>query len=251
VNDDNKIIDIINIGNYKSLLPLDVVIMAGGEGIRLRPLTLTVPKPLLKIGDKPIVEYTVDRLREFGVFNFVFCVRYLGEQIAEYFSDGKQKGIDIKYVWEKDALGTIGSVRLVEHFNHDYVLIANSDLLTNIDFEDMHRELMDNEGDMIVATAPYQINIPYGVVETVGSNIMSLKEKPTYTYYSNAGIYIIKKEHLEFIPKGQKFNATDMMELMIGKGKKVLHYPILGYWLDIGKHEDFAKAQNDIRHIKF
>jgi dTDP-glucose pyrophosphorylase len=251
VDNGNVVIDVINIDKYKSLLPLEAIIMAGGEGVRLRPMTLTTPKPLLKVGDKPIMEHSVDRLREFGVFRFTFCIRYLGEQIEAYFSDGRDRGLDIRYIREGEAMGTIGSVALVEDFHHEQVLVMNSDLLTNIDFEDMLREMWVNEADMMVATAPYHINIPYGVVETSGPRIKSLKEKPVYTFYSNAGIYIIKREYLGLIPKGVAFNATDLMELMIGQGRRVTHYPILGYWLDIGKPEDFEKAQNDIRHIKF
>ena len=111
--------------------------------------------------------------------------------------------------------------------------------------------MTENEGDMIVATTPYEVKIPYGVIETEGDCITTLKEKPTYTYYSNAGIYIFKREYVDLIPKNKHFNATDLLEKLIGIGKKVMHYPILGYWLDIGKPHDFEKAQQDIKHIKF
>ncbi len=249
VDDDSRIIDIINIDEYKSLLPLDAVIMAGGEGTRLRPKTLTVPKPLLKIGDKPIVEYNVDRLRTFGLFNLTFCIKYLGEQIKDYFGDGSDRGIQIDYVWEKEPLGTFGGLKLVENFKHNYILIMNSDLLTDINFENMFQEMMNNDADMVVAMTSYQVNIPYGVIETNGPFVSGLKEKPTYAYYSNAGIYILKKEFLEQIPEGVRFDATDMMEMLLRQGKKVCHYHILGYWLDIGRPEDLEKAQKDIKHL--
>ena len=251
VDENNRILKIVNFRTQRSYLPIDAVIMAGGQGTRLRPLTLKTPKPLLKVGGKPIVEYNIDRLNLFGIDNLTISLNYLGQQIIDCFGDGSKKEMNIRYVSEDEPLGTIGAVRLVENYRNDYILVMNSDVLTNIDFEDLFKELIENDGDMIVATTPYEVEIPYGVVETNGNTITSLKEKPTYTYYSNAGIYIIKKKHLDLIPKGEHFNATDLIDTLMKKNDVVLHYPILGYWLDIGKHHDFEKAQKDIKHIKF
>lgn len=248
---DDKVVDIVNFSVQKSYLPIDAVIMAGGKGTRLRPLTLNTPKPLLRVADKPIVEYNTDRLQEFGVRNITFTIKYLGQQLIDYFKDGSDLGLNIKYIKEEHPLGTIGAVSMIEQFENDYVLVMNSDILTNINYEDMFKELLDKEGDMVVATTPYEVQIPYGVIETEGDKIIALKEKPTYTYYSNAGIYILKKEYVELIPKGKNFNATDLMEALYSTGRKVVHYPILGYWLDIGKPHDFEKAQSDIKKIKF
>ena len=127
----------------------------------------------------------------------------------------------------------------------------NSDLLTNIDFEDMYNTLIDSQGDFIVATIPYNVNVPYAVIETTDNKITNFVEKPTYTYYSNAGIYIFKKEFINDIPSNEVYNATDLMDALVKQGKNVLTYPILGYWLDIGNPEDYAKAQRDVTHIKF
>ena len=251
IDEDNKICDIVNFRVQRSYLPIDSVIMAGGRGTRLQPLTDDTPKPLLKVGDKPIIEYNVDRLKQFGIRNLTISIKYLGEQLKEYFKDGSEKDMNIGYVEEDEPLGTIGALSLIEEFYNDYILVMNSDLLTNIDFEEMFQELIQSEADMIVATVPFEVNIPYGVVETDGDRIIKLKEKPTYTYYSNAGIYIFKKEHLQKIPKNELFNATDLMESLYSKEWKVVQYPILDYWLDIGKHHDFEKAQKDIKHIKF
>jgi dTDP-glucose pyrophosphorylase len=251
LDEDNKIIDIVNFRLQKSYLPIDSVIMAGGKGTRLRPLTLDTPKPLLKIGGKPIIEYNVDRLKDFGIRNITLTIKYLGEQLVDYFGDGKSRKLNIGYITESEPLGTIGAVSLIENFHNDYILVMNSDLLTNINYEDMFRDLLDKDGDMIVATTPYEVQIPYGVIETEGDRIIALKEKPTYTYYSNAGIYIFKKKYVDLIPKEKHFNATDLMEALYTQGNKVIHYPILDYWLDIGKPHDFEKAQKDIKHIKF
>ena len=251
VNDAFQIIDIVNFRLQKSYLPIDAVIMAGGKGTRLRPLTLTTPKPLLKVGGKPIIEYNIDRLGAFGIKNQTISLNYLGEQLEDYFGDGSAKKLSIRYVSEEKPLGTIGAVSLVPSFENDYVLVMNSDILTNISYENFFKEMIDKKADMIVATTPYEVKIPYGIIETEGELIASLREKPTYTYYSNAGIYIVKKEHVGLIPKDSPFNAPDLMAALIEQGKRVVHYPILGYWLDIGKPDDFEKAQKDIKHISF
>jgi len=252
INDEGQIKRIINLRHTKTILPLDAVIIAGGEGRRLRPITENTPKPLLKVGDKPIIEYNIDRINFFGIHHLNITIKYLGQQIIDHFGDGQSRGLRINYIWEKaQALGTIGSLTLAENLIHDNVLVMNSDLLTNIDFEDMYNTFVQTGADMIVATVPYEVKIPYGVLETDGSQITSLKEKPTYTYYSNAGIYMLKRKLIELIPKGQKHDATDLMMTLIQNNYKVVQYPILGYWLDIGKPEDFSKAQEDVKHINF
>ena len=225
--------------------------MAGGRGERLRPLTDSIPKPLLRIDNKPIIEYNVERLSEFGVQTMFISLKYLGEQIENYFSDGSDRGLNIRYVNENEPLGTIGALGLMEDFEHDTLLVMNSDLLTNINFEDFYREFINKDADFGVASIPYQVNIPYAVLETDEEKVISFKEKPTYTYYSNAGIYLMKKEVIKHIPKNAFYNATDLMEQLISINKKVIFYPLLGYWLDIGRHEDFKKAQEDIKHIRF
>jgi dTDP-glucose pyrophosphorylase len=251
LNENDIIVNVINFRLIKSYLPLDAVIMAGGRGQRMQPLTDLIPKPLLKVGDKPIMEHNLDRLSLFGIDDFWVSVKYLGEQIESYFGAGKQKNISIEYVWENEPLGTIGAVSQIENFKHDYVLVTNSDLLTNIDYEQFFLEFIKEEADLAVLTIPYQVSIPYAVLETNDGQVKSFKEKPTYTYYSNGGIYLMKREMLHFIPKGKFYNATDLMEDLIQKNHKVISFPFSGYWLDVGKHEDFEKAQTDINNIKF
>ena len=132
------------------------------------------------------------------------------------------------------------------------MLLTNSDILTNLDYEQFFLDFIRKKADFSVVSIPYQVNIPYAVLEKNKEGcIESFKEKPTYTYYSNGGIYLIKKELLNYIPKNSFFNATDLMEKLIQEQKKVISFPLVGYWLDVGKHEDFVKAQNDIKHIKF
>ena len=251
LDDYHKIVNVINFRNIKSYLPIDAVIMAGGRGQRLQPLTDSTPKPLLKVGEKPIMEHNLDRLVKYGIDDFWVSVKYLGEQIETYFGSGINKNINIKYIWENEPLGTIGAVSKIENFEHDYVLITNSDLLTNINYEHFFIEFIKEKADFAVLTIPYQVNIPYAVLETKGTEIKSFKEKPSYTFYSNGGIYLMKKEVLKYIPKNTFYNATDLMEELIKNNLKVISYPFSGYWLDVGKHEDFKKAQNDLNNIKF
>jgi NDP-sugar pyrophosphorylase family protein len=252
VLDNNDIvINVINFRHIKSYLPIDAVIMAGGRGQRLQPLTDATPKPLLKVGENPIMEHNMNRLAMYGIDDFWVSVKYLGEQIEAYFGTGKQKNINIEYVWENEPMGTIGAVAQINNFKHDYVLVTNSDLLTNIDYEQFFLEFIKQGADLAVLTIPYQVAIPYAVLETEKGVVKSFKEKPTYTYYSNGGIYLMKKEMTNVIPKNNFYNATDLMEELIQQNKKVISFPFSGYWLDVGKHEDFEKAQTDINNIKF
>lgn len=247
----DRIINVINFGELRSYLPIDVVVMAGGKGTRLRPLTKNTPKPLLKVGDKLILEHNIHRLSLFGMDDFWISVNYLGEQIEEYFGNGNHKNLNIEYVWEDEPLGTIGSVSKIDNLIHDYVLVTNSDILTNLDYEDFFLRFKKEDADFAVVTIPYKVDVPYAVLETTNGHVMSFKEKPTYTYYSNGGIYLMKREVIDQIPKNSFYDTTDLMEVLIGEGKKVLSYPLSGYWLDIGRPEDFEKAQKDIKSIKF
>ena len=162
-----------------------------------------------------------------------------------------QKNINIEYVWENEPFGTIGSVARINNFKQDYVLVTNSDLLTNIDYEQFFLEFLRVKADMAVLTIPYQVTIPYAVFETDGRDVKSFKEKPNYTYYCNGGIYLMKKEMLDFIPKDKFYDATDLMQELIINKRKIISFPFSGYWLDVGKHEDFEKAQSDINNITF
>lgn len=247
----DRLVNVINFREIKSYLPVDVVIMAGGRGERMRPLTDTTPKPLLKVGDKPILEHNLDRLVLFGIDDFWISVKYLGNQIESYIGDGSSRNINVQYVWEDEPLGTIGAVSKINNFQHDYVLVTNSDLLTNLDFEHFFLDFLKQDADLSVVTIPYQVSIPYAVLETSDRDVISFKEKPTYTYYSNGGIYLMKRKMVEMIPEGQHFNATNLMETLIKEGFKVSSYPSSGYWLDVGSAHDFEKAQKDIYQIKF
>lgn len=250
INNDKKVVNVINFRFLKSYLPVDAIIMAGGKGKRLAPLTDTIPKPLLKVADKPIMEHNVDRLVSFGIDDFWFSVNYLSEQIKEYFGNGISKNINIEYINEKKPLGTIGAARKIKNFKHDYILVTNSDILTNLDYENFFLDFVEKNADFSLMSIPYNVSIPYAVLKISDGTVLDLKEKPTHTYYTNGGIYLMKKEILSYIPKDKFFNATDLIELLIKNNKKVICYSFSGYWLDVGKHDDYKKAQDDIKILK-
>ncbi len=251
LDSEDKIINVINFRHLHSYLPIDAVIMAGGRGQRLSPLTDKTPKPLLKVGEKAIIEHNLDRLSFFGIDDFWISINYLGDQIIEKLGKGENRNITIEYVKEEKPLGTIGAISNISKFNHDYVLVTNSDILTNLDYEDFFIEFLKSSADMGVVTIPYNVKVPYAVLETKNGLILNFKEKPTYTYYSNGGIYLFKKSVLDLIPTNAFYNATDLMEVLIDKNYKVFSYPFIGYWLDMGNHEDFNKANMEVKNIKF
>lgn len=251
LDDQYRLLELLDLKRTITMIPVAALIMAGGRGERLRPLTDFQPKPMLKIGEKPIIEHNIDRLIFYGIKDIFISVKYLKEQIINYLGDGSSKGINIHYIEETEALGTLGALSLIDEVNYEDILIMNSDILTNIDIEDFYRFFKEHNASMALASIPYQVNIPYAVLETVDHFVTAFKEKPSYTYYSNGGIYLMKFELKRLLAKGCFFNATDMMDLIIAEKNQIMvHYPLLGYWLDIGKYSDYTKAQEDIRHIK-
>lgn len=248
LDDTHHIVGICNLMKYKNMLPIDAVLMAGGKGERLRPLTEKTPKPLLPIGNKAIIDYNIDNLLYYGVKNITVTVNYLKEQIEEHFS-GERNGIKIQCAREPRFLGTIGSLRFIEKFDNDTILVMNSDLFTNIDLEDFYLHFIETGADMSAAAIPYSISIPYGIFNVTEDTITGLTEKPTYNYYANAGIYLVKREVLALIPEDTFFNATDLIELLFSQNRKVVRFPLHGYWIDIGNKDEYAKAQDIVKHL--
>lgn len=244
----HHIVDIINLEKYKTRLPVDAVIMAGGKGERLRPLTEKTPKPLLLVGDKAIIDYNIDRLISYGITNISVTVNYLAEQLELHFSEPRGD-VKVNCIREPKFLGTIGSVRYVKEFHNDTVLVMNSDIFTNIDYEDFYLHFQQYEAEMSVAAIPYNVAIPYGIFQLEGRNIKGLLEKPKYNYYANAGIYLIKRRALSEIPGNTLFHATDLVEKLIAEGKTVIRYPLNGTWIDIGTPQEYQKANDFVKHL--
>ena len=243
-----KLRKIIDLEKTKAILPLECMIMAGGRGKRLSPLTDETPKPLLPLGNKPIIEHNIDSLISFGIKKIYISLKYRGDKIQDYFGDGSKKGIQIEYIWEDEPLGTAGAMSLVENFTRENILLMNGDLFTNINFEDLYTCFINSNADMAVASTEYKIDVPYAVFEADGNEVKNFKEKPSYRYHSNAGIYILKKKLINMIPKNQFHDITDLMMNLIDIKGKLVHNPIIGYWIDIGKPEDYKQAQEFIKH---
>lgn len=249
LDSDNHIVDIINLEKYITRLPIDAVLMAGGKGERLRPLTEKTPKPLLAVGGKCIIDHNVDRLISYGVEHINVTVNYLAEQLEEHFA-APRNGVQVRTFREPKFLGTIGSIKFVDTFYNDTILVMNSDLFTNIDYEDFFLHFQQNDAEMSVAAVPYNISIELGILDLDGRNVKGLLEKPKYNYYANAGIYLIKKRALAEIPEDTFFHATHLVEKLIAQGKKVIRYPLNGTWIDIGTPQEYQKAKDLIKHLK-
>ena len=248
---DNRhhVVDIINFKKEKSYLPIDLVLMAGGKGERLRPLTERIPKPLLPLGGKPIIDHIIIHVLSYGIKHVSVTMNYLSEQIEEHFSK-PINNIKVTTILEPQFLGTIGSIKYIKEFYNDTILLMNSDAITDLNIEDFYLHFMEHDADMSIAAIPYNISIPYGIFDLDGRNVTGVFEKPTYNYYANSGIYLIKRKLLDLIPRDTFFNATDFMELLINKGYNVIRFPFNGIWMDIGSPQEYQKAQDAIRHIR-
>jgi len=247
IDDDGRIVEIYDLINYKSHLPVDAILMAGGKGERLRPLTEKTPKPLLKVGDKAIIDHNIDRLISYGIKNISVTVNYLKEQLEEHYQEPRN-GVQVNCVREPRFLGTMGSIKFVETLHNDTILIMNSDVFTNIDYEDFYLHFKENDADMAVAAVSYDVSVPYGILDSEGMNIKGVLEKPTYNYFANAGIYLIKKEMLEMIPQDEVFDATDLIDVLVKNNKKVVRYPLNGTWIDIGNIQEYKRANELVQH---
>ena len=249
LDEQKHVVDVINLNKFKSKLPIDAVLMAGGKGERLRPLTEKTPKPLLEVGGKCIIDHNIDRLISYGVNHIDVTVNYLAEQLEEHFATPRD-GVQVRTFREPKFLGTIGSIKFVDTFYNDTILVMNSDLFTNIDYEDFFLHFQQNDAEMSVAAVPYNISIELGILDLDGRNIKGLIEKPKYNYYANAGIYLIKKRALAEIPKNTFFHATHLVEKLIAQDKKVIRYPLNGTWIDIGTPQEYQKAKDLVKHLR-
>lgn len=249
LDEENHVVNVVNLNKFKSKLPIDAVLMAGGKGERLRPLTEKTPKPLLEVGGKCIIDHNIDRLISYGVEHIDVTVNYLAEQLEEHFASPRN-GVQVRTFREPKFLGTIGSIKFVDTFYNDTILVMNSDLFTNIDYEDFFLHFQQNDAEMSVAAVPYNVSIELGVLDLDGRNIKGLIEKPKYNYYANAGIYLIKKRALAEIPEDTFFHATHLVEKLIAQGKKVIRYPLNGTWIDIGTHQEYERAKELLKHLK-
>ncbi|KGM97331.1 nucleotidyltransferase family protein [Clostridium botulinum] len=248
LDEEGKLIDLYFLDHIISYDKKDnyVFILAGGLGTRLRPLTENIPKPMLKIGGKPMLERIIEQFKGYGFVNFIISINYKGEIIEDYFKDGSDFDVNIQYVREEKKLGTAGSINLAkEKFDKDF-LVINGDILTGIDFETMLNHHIENKFDITAGARNYEMKVPYGVMITEDKIIKSLEEKPTYNFYINSGVYVLSKNVINYIPKDTEYNMTDLIEDVIKAGGRCGTYNITEYWSDIGHIEDYKKANEDV-----
>lgn len=248
LDEEGRVVRIIDTHVTRTILPVRAILMAGGKGERLRPLTLSVPKPLLQIGDRPIIDHNIDALASVGVSDVTVTVNYLAEKLEEHFAV-PVSGIDVKCVRETMPLGTIGSVSLCDIPQEGDTIVMNSDLLTSISFEDMYFHHKSEKADITIAATPYNVSVPYAILSTEGTMVRSLEEKPSYSFYANAGIYMISNRLLRSVPAGVRTDATDLIESAIASGMRVTYFPINGTWIDIGSPADYAHARELMRQV--
>lgn len=249
LNADGSLAEIIDLNATRTRLPLGAILMAGGMGERLRPLTLTTPKPLLEIEGKAIIDYNIEALAAVGVSDITVTTRYLAEKIEEHFAT-PVAGVQVKCVKEDQPLGTIGAARLADIPAEGNTIVMNSDLLTTISFEELYLKHKSSEADATIAVIPYQISVPYAILTLDGERVTGIEEKPAYSYYANAGIYIFNNRLLRGLPADKRVDATDLLEQIMADGARVAYYPIKGTWIDVGSPVDFKQATELMRHHK-
>lgn len=249
LNDNKCVVGIFEPKGYecKSLADIPVVIMAGGLSKRLRPITENCPKPLLKVGDRPILETIICNLKSHGFHEIYISVNYKAEMIINYFSDGEHLGVKIRYLHENKPLGTAGALKLLPEIPQKPIIVMNGDVLTKVDFKGLLQSHYDNHSAITICTKEYDIEVPYGVLQLNNHNVVSLHEKPKHCFFINAGIYVLNPEYLGMIPSNSQFDMTSLVTKIIDSNDKCHAFPIHEYWLDIGQKNDFHKAHEDYK----
>ncbi|MFN5905948.1 MAG: sugar phosphate nucleotidyltransferase, partial [Planctomyces sp.] len=234
----------------EEVLPLQAVIMAGGFGTRLRPLTDDTPKPMLQVGGRPLMERTIEGLQRAGISRINVTTHYMPEKIIQHFGQGQKFGVDLNYVSEDQPLGTAGALRLISEVDEP-LLVMNGDILTNVDYRAMMKFHREHQSQLTVALRQYEMQVPYGVVEAKDGMVSELREKPRITFLVNAGIYLLEPTVLKHIPDAGRYDMTDLINRLLAQGERVVGFPVMEYWLDIGRLDDFQKAQEDVERVRW
>jgi len=251
VDDNRKIIGLIEIEELirPKTKTNKVVLMVGGLGTRLRPLTEHTPKPMLKVGNKPILQTIVEKFAEYGYTNIVMCVNYKSHIIQDYFGDGKEFGVNIEYIFEEQRMGTAGALSLLKEKPTESFFVMNGDLLTNINFEHLHDYHCSNNAIASMCVRDYDFQVPYGVVNIQDGKILSIEEKPIQKFFVSAGIYLLSPEVLKYIPQNEFYDMPTLFEKLIGLNKNTISFPLREYWLDIGRIEEYHKANDEYDEV--
>ena len=230
----------------EQMLPVHAIVMAGGQGSRLRPLTEHLPKPMLPVGDRPLLEIIIRQLREAGIKRVKVTTHHRPEKITEHFGDGREFGVELSYVEESRPLGTVGGLGLLPHPT-ETTLVINGDILTDVDFRAMLSYHREHEAELTVAVRQYDLKVPYGVVGCEGSMGRKISEKPVFGVFVNAGIYLLEPAVYRFIQSGERCDMTDLIERLLKEGRPVASFPVREYWLDVGEHAGYEQAAQDVR----
>jgi len=226
-----------------------VILMVGGLGTRLRPLTQDMPKPMLKVGNKPILQTIVEKFAEYGFVNITMCVNFNASIIRDYFGDGKEFGVNIDYVLEEKRMGTAGALSLLKERPSEPFFVMNGDLLTNVNFEHIFNYHMLNKATATMCVREYDYEVPYGVVKMNDNKIIEIAEKPVQKFFVSAGIYMLSPEILDLIPKNEFYDMPALFEKLIKLSKNVISFPIREYWLDIGRMEEYQRANEEYKEV--
>lgn len=247
VNDQGVLVDLITLDDLVGVIerPNWVVLMAGGLGTRLRPLTEDCPKPMLKVGGKPILETILERFSEQGFKQIFISVNYKAEMIKEYFGDGTSWGVKIQYLNENTRLGTAGALSLLPEKPKAPMVVMNGDLLTRANFDGLVKFHEEHQSVATMAVREYDLQVPYGVVEVDNYRIHNIEEKPVHRFFVNAGIYSLSPDALEQVPNDTFIDMPHLYSQLMQQEKNVIAYPLREYWIDIGKLEDFRRANGD------
>lgn len=225
--------------------PNMVVLMVGGLGSRLRPLTEETPKPMLKVGNKPILQTIVEKFAEYGFSEIVMCVNYKSHIIQDYFGDGSAFGVNITYIFEEERMGTAGALGLLTTLPNEPFFVMNGDLLTNINFDHLCNYHLTQNAMATMCVREYDFQVPYGVVNMEGNTILSIQEKPVHKFFVSAGIYMLNPDVIRYIPKNQFYDMPSLFEALIQQDQKAVSFPIREYWLDIGQMEEYERANQE------
>lgn len=248
VNDNNVLVDMISIKDI--LLPEgkenSVVVMAGGLGTRLKELTQEIPKPMLKVGQDPMLQHIINNFKQYGYNKILISVNYKAEIIENYFQDGYAHGVKIDYIKEHKRLGTAGGIKLAKEYINAPFFVINGDIFTNLNVDNMMKFHTENNFDITVGIRKHSFQIPYGVVQVNDNNITELKEKPSIDYFINGGVYCLSPNLLKYIPEDKYFEITDLINICIKNNMRVGSYEIKEYWMDIGRLEDYNKVNQDV-----
>ena len=246
VNQRGQLVDFILLRDLVQESPPDLsaVIMAGGFGKRLLPLTAETPKPMLPVGDRPLLERTIRHLRRSGIREVSLTTHYLSQNIRDYFGDGQAFGVHIDYTEEQQPLGTAGALRLLER-PESALLVINGDILTGVSFQDMLAYHRKHGAEMTVGVRKHEMSVPFGVIDCEDAHVTRLREKPVVTLLINAGVYLMEPTAYDLIPRDERFDMTDLIKALLERGRTVVSFPIIEYWQDVGRLEDYRQAQKD------